>query len=291
MAIAGPYVGERESVDRDELPGVAVAAEGELQGPGGAAVVYLAVRRRSAVEAVDPDSAGADRELPDADLGIGGATGLLRGEALVDLVVRIDHDLRPGGVEIVPQRLHGVVHRRLAVAGRGAEARSVPHGERALGGVGREVGLEPLLLGRASGGGDAAVEHHDVPTSQIVAVVELSRVARGGSEILGVGGGPGAEPLHVADGGTGARLVTTPRGAIAVDEVRRTAAAAQDVVTHREDAAGDVVENGRRGLVILPVAAGNVPGPHQHLSHQAPNRRHHARASRAARADGSVPGA
>src|SRR6266513_17369 len=89
------------------------------------------------------------------------------------------------------------------------------------GGGGREVGLEPFLLRRAGGGGDAAVEHHDVPIPQVVAVVELSGVARGGPEILPVRGRPGAEPLHVADGGTGGCLVTTTRGVIAVDEVRR----------------------------------------------------------------------
>ena len=288
MAIAGPCVGERESGNRDELPGVAVAAERELQDPRGAAVAHFAVRRRAAIEAVDADSARADGELPDADLEISAAIRPLRGEALVDFVVRVDHDLRPGGVEIIPQRPHGVVHRRQAVAGRGAEEGGVPHRERALRRVVQEVVLEPLLLGRALKGGDAAVEHHDVPIAQVVAVVELARIAGGGPEILPVRGGPGAEPFHVPDGGSGAVLVLSPGGAIAVVEVRRVATPTQDVVTDGEDGAGDGVEERRRGLVVLPIAARNVPGADEHLSHHGPHRRQHARPDRATGADRSV---
>src|SRR5207247_11197983 len=126
------------------------------------------------------------------------------------------------------------------VCGRGVEARRVPHRERALGGgVGREVGLEPVLLTRVDQRGDVAVEHHDVPIPQVVAVVELARIAGGGPEVLPVRGGPGAEPLHVPDGGSGAVLVLSPGGAIAVVEVWRVATPTHDVVTDDEDGAGD----------------------------------------------------
>src|SRR6266480_3946450 len=120
-------------------------------------------------------------------------------------------------------------------------------------------------VGRAGRRGDVAVEHHDVPAAHVIAVVELPRVARGGAEIPYVGRRPRAETFHVADGGPGAGLVATPRGVIAVDEVRRAGAPALNVVADGEDGAGDAVEQGRGGLVVLPVAAGNVPGSHEHL--------------------------
>src|SRR2546422_413227 len=105
MARSATAVGEAQPGNRDELPTVAVGGKREFQDTRRAAVVHLAVRRRAAAEVVDPDAAGTDGELPDAQLGIGRAARSLRSEALVDLVVRVDHDLRPGGVEIVPQRL------------------------------------------------------------------------------------------------------------------------------------------------------------------------------------------
>src|SRR5437016_11162091 len=100
MARSATAVGEAQARNRDELPGVAVGGKREFQDTRRAAVVHLAVRRRAAGEAVDADAAGTDRELPDAQLGIGGAARRLWGETLVNLVVRVDHDLRPGGVQI-----------------------------------------------------------------------------------------------------------------------------------------------------------------------------------------------
>ena len=173
VARAASRVAEVVAGDGDELPGVAGGAEGEFQYARGAAVVHLAVRQGTTVEGIAPHPARGDGELPDAQLGIRRAIGALRGEALVHFVVRIKHDRRAGGVEIVPQRFHGGIDDGEPVARRGAEARQMPNGDRAVGRVGREVGLEPLLLGRADGHGKVAVEHHDVPVRQIVAVVEL----------------------------------------------------------------------------------------------------------------------
>ena len=109
MTTLAARVGEAEARDRDELPRVAVVGERELQHAGRAAVAHLAVGEPAAVEDVH---AGADDEFSDAELGIGRPVSALRGEALVVLIVRVEHDFRSGAVQIVPQRLHRVVDGR-----------------------------------------------------------------------------------------------------------------------------------------------------------------------------------
>ena len=283
MTRARPGVRKREGGNRDELPRVAVVAEGELQHARRAAVVHLAVGLRDAVEAVDPDPTGANRELPDAQLRIRCAVRLLRREPLVHFVVRVEHDLRPGGVQIVPQRLHRGIDRRESVARGRAEAWDVPHGERALGGVGGQVRLEPQFLRRAGRRGDVAVQHDDVPGAQVVAVVELSRVARRRPEILPIARRTRTEPLHVPGRRPRARLVPAPRGVITVDKIWGAAARAQYVIAEREHGAGDRVENRGRGFVIGAVAPRDVPGAHQDLA-----RYHHGGAdARRTRAGGA----
>src|SRR3989454_11281411 len=94
----------------------------------------------------------------------------LRGEPLVVVVVPDDDQLRPGVVQVLPQRRHLGVSPLVA----GAEERVVPVGDRApLGALG-EIGLEPYLLRRAHVHRDVAVQRDDVPGAQIVAVVALA---------------------------------------------------------------------------------------------------------------------
>ena len=81
-------------------------------------------------------------EFPDAERRVRRAVRSLGREPLVVLEVRIDHDLRAGCVEVVPQRLDGGVSAAARV-----KARAVPVGQGAAPGTGREIGTEPLLLG------------------------------------------------------------------------------------------------------------------------------------------------
>src|SRR2546425_1423827 len=102
----------------------AVRAERELQDAVGRAVLDLAVRcgRTEGVVRLAPRSR---HELANAVRWVGRAVGCLEREALIVLVVRIDHDLRTGGVQVVPQRLH----RRVALSGAPREEARVMRSE------------------------------------------------------------------------------------------------------------------------------------------------------------------
>src|SRR6266700_567348 len=103
---------------------------------------------------------------------------------------------------------------------RGAEARHMPVGERAALGARGQIGLEPQLLGRAGGRGDAGVQDHDVPGAEIVAVVALAALAGSAAEVVEVGGGARDPVFQVVVGGMRARFVAAPRGVVAVGEIR-----------------------------------------------------------------------
>src|SRR5204862_5563889 len=122
----GSGIGECRTGDGDELPRVARGVEYELQDAVGRAVAHLAVRARVA-RILQIQAAGADDELADAD-GIGDGGRRLRGEPLVDRVVRVHDDIGVVRVERVPQRLDG---RQVIGAGR-ADPGAMPVGERAL---------------------------------------------------------------------------------------------------------------------------------------------------------------
>ena len=116
----------------------------ELEHAVAGVVAHLAVGLR-ARERVQPGAAGAGDELADSAGGISLAGWVLRREPLVLVVVPVDHEVGAGGVEVAPERAD---RRVVRVHGPGREARLVPVGERALAGVGGQVGLQPLLLGR-----------------------------------------------------------------------------------------------------------------------------------------------
>src|SRR5207247_8288081 len=124
-----------------------------------------------------------------------------------------------------------------------------------------EVSPEPLLLGRARAHGDVAVERHDVPRAEIVAVVSLGGIARRGAEVAEVvGGGRARVILVVAERGGGADLVPAPARVVAVLVVRERAARV-DIVAEGEHGARSRVEDGGRGLIAAGAARGDGPGP------------------------------
>src|SRR5439155_13610948 len=124
-SMATPRAAVRErAAHRDELPGVSGRAERELEHAVDRGVPYLAVglHRRDRTR---PDPPRAHGELPDAELRIEHPARGLRREALVHLVVRVEHELGPGRVQIVPERLDRIVHGRPCRA----EAGVMPDGE------------------------------------------------------------------------------------------------------------------------------------------------------------------
>src|ERR1041384_2783319 len=124
--------------------------------------------------------------------------------------------------------------------------------------VRRQVASQPLLLRRPRRHVDARIEHHHVPRSHVIAVVALPRIAGGGAEVLPVTRGAGREVLVTPHGRPGARLMPAPRRSVAAVEVGGGGAGAEYVVAEGEDGAGDRVEQGGSGFVVLCIAARDV---------------------------------
>src|SRR3954452_6192824 len=97
-----PGVGER-AVAGDELPVVGARMQRELQHAVRGAVVNLAVRLDRA-EAVQAGPAGSYHELPDALGRVRTALRVLPREALVLVVVAVEHHRRVGRIERIPER-------------------------------------------------------------------------------------------------------------------------------------------------------------------------------------------
>src|SRR3989449_1558800 len=117
------------------------------------------------------------------------------------------------------------------------------------------------LFRSARGGGDkgvAAVQHDDVPGSEVVAVVAQPRGARGRSEIVEVAdGGRARVVLVVAERRAGAGLVAAPAGIVAARVIRRCPVEAGGGAPPGHRARGRVQES-RRGFVTRTVTARDV---------------------------------
>src|SRR5438105_1930008 len=142
----------------------------------------------------------------------------------------------------------------------------MPVGQGAMRRVRGEIGPKPLHLRRRGGGRDqrraAAVQHHDVPGTGVVAVVALLGVARSGAEIAEIAGRVGRLVLHVAGGWLRAPAMPSPRRAVA-GGVLGGRAIVPGVVARREDGSGNRVEQvGREGGSDL-AALRDVTGPDQ----------------------------
>ncbi len=198
--------------------------------------------------------------------GSGNAVGRLRGEALVVAVVGVEHQLGSGQIEVVPERLEG-----------GGDARRtarvpwrVPDGDRARPPRGREVGLEPLLLGRARGGGELAVQHDHVPRrADVVAVVALRRVAGDGAVVAEVAGRARRVVVSFAGRRVCPPLVPPPRRAVAVAVVGGGAVWVCVVAQGEYGRVGGrgrhPVDHRRRLLVVGAPANANVTRPDEDL--------------------------
>src|SRR5207247_3018114 len=169
---AAAHVAERLPPHGHELPGVAVGIQGELQHPEGKRQ-DLAVGRDDGVGSREALASGADVELLDAVRRVYQAGRVHRGEALVVVLLCVQHHVRPGGVQPVPDGLDRARRREPGRVG-GTEPGDVPERERALLAVRGEVALEPLVL-RGAGVewyvGTVGVEDDDVPSAHVEAVV------------------------------------------------------------------------------------------------------------------------
>ena len=188
-------------------------------------------------------------ELANSVRWVGRAVGCLQREAFIVLVVRIDHDLRTGGVQVVPQRFH----RRVALSGAPREeARVMPVGNRAARRARGEIAAEPLLLRRACGGRDAAVQHHDVPVAQVVAVVALAGCPGRRAEIVEIRLRAALLVLDLARRRAGARLVAAPGGVVALVEPILGAVVVREVAGGEDRARDPIEQRGGRRVVAVP---------------------------------------
>src|SRR5215204_6444341 len=223
---ATPGIGKALAGFGDELPVVAGGMQAQLQDAEGLIVAHLGRRRQGLRKRSEVGAAGADHELADASPRVSGAGGIERGVALVVMRVPGKNDLRPRLIQRLPQRLHlrGVA---ATTANVEAEARMVPIGQRTGSGMGGQVGAQPLPLGRTcptpAGLAAVAVEHHDVPAPQVIAIVAPAGAAAVGvqrrgrrPEVAKVAGGSRGQVIVVAHGGTGAALVPAPARIVAL---------------------------------------------------------------------------
>ena len=168
-------------------------------------------------------------------------------------------------VQQAPDRLHmGIV----PVFPR-TEHGMVPVGHRALGAADREVGLKPLVLRRSGAGRHVAIERHDVPGPDIVAVVPKTRETCDRAEVGIVGEGRRRVVLVIARRGARARLVASPRQIVAVTVLLRGAVFVR-VVAGREDHSVDRIQQSHRLLRPRVATRCDVAGADQHPADRAP---------------------
>ncbi len=226
-------------------------------------MLHLGVGLRRA-ERVVLRAAGAEHELAQPLLLVHLARRGLRREALVGVVVPAVHELGAVLVQDVPEGGHpGLV----AVQRSGAPARVVHVGADAIPGVLVQILLEPLvLLGAGAAAADlvaVAVQDHDVPGAQVVAVPPLQAGPGPAPEVVEVAGGVRHAVLVVAHGRPAAGVVAPPGRVVAAVELRSGAVVLLGVA-HDADHAGGGVEEPGRGLVARGPAGGDVPEAEQH---------------------------
>src|SRR5260370_971714 len=215
VARAAAGIGEALPCFGNELPVISVGLERELQDAEGGGIAQFAIGLWRGERAVIL-AAGAHDEFADAARGIGRAIGRLRGEALVIVIMAGDHDIGVGFVERLEERLNGEV---VAVGAAGTEERLVPISKCTGGGVRGEIGAQPFLLRRTGfAAADVlafAVQHDDVPCSEVVAVVAGLWVAGSGAKIIEVRRGAGGTKFMVARRRTRAGFRAAPSLALA----------------------------------------------------------------------------
>src|SRR5690348_1511925 len=192
------------------MPAVAVRMQGHDQHARCCGVADDTVRP-DRPEPVMTLAAGPHDELADARR-VSAPGGILRGEALVVVVVPVEHDIGVGGEQIPPERVINWVVAVLA----GAESRLMPVREDARRGMLAQVGREPPLFrgaGRTAADEVAfGVQRDEVPPPQVIAVVTPAWVAGGGPEVAVVAAGIAAQVLVITGNRMADRIETPPAG-------------------------------------------------------------------------------
>src|SRR5215207_5038972 len=222
MALGNAGVSEAFTLHGDKLPLVALRAQGELEDTVDAVGAHLAVGDRGRDRGLASAASGAHYELADALLGVCPPLRVLRGEALVVVLVAGEDHVGVRLIERLPQLLHPPGSGAMFLPGAEAWMVHISEGAPRLV-VGSEVLLEPPRLGGTRATADllaVAVEGYHVPGPELVGVVSSLGVACGLTEVLKVASGPFGVVLVVAGDGLGAPLEPSPRRLVAFLEVR-----------------------------------------------------------------------
>ncbi len=270
VAVDRPSVGEGLARDGQEPPVRAGLVQRQPEHPVGVVVAHQAV----GAGAADPTellAPGADDDLGEAVDRVRRAGRVLGGEPLVVVVVAVEHQLRTGVVEVLPElRGLGVV----AVRPR-AEPGVVPHRQRAPGPAGLEVPGQPADLGRprpaAADEAAVAVQQHHVPGPDVQAAVGAARAAGSPAEEREVRRGGAALVLVVAGDRERPLPEAPPRRGVALLEVAPRPGRV-GLVAQGEHGARHPGQQGGGPLVGVVSAVRDVPGADQHLRLRAGHR-------------------
>ena len=194
-------------------------------------------------ERVETAPARADDEAPYSARPVEPAALVHRGIPLVVVVVAGQHKVRPRVVEGVPERGSA----RIVAVCTSGPPRSVPQRQDASRVRARQVGAKPPHLCAAGACIALGVERHNVPPSEVEAVVAAPGRPRSTAEIAEV-------PRRVAvvfvvpGRGPDARLVTSPRGPEAGPELLERSAVVRRISECEHHSSVGVEQ--RRGLLI-----------------------------------------
>src|SRR3954468_10311998 len=175
-------VGERITVRRVVAPLIVAPVQRQLEDPERRVMEDDAVGVGE-VAVVERLAAGSDDEAADSAGAVKGAIGVLRLQALVEVLVPGEHEVRAGVVERLPEgdRLLGPAP---FLARERAEQRVVPEGQGARPAVAGEIRGEPLLLRRPEAAASryvvaVGVQRDDVPRADLEAVVAAPHAIAG----------------------------------------------------------------------------------------------------------------
>jgi hypothetical protein len=138
----------------------------------------------------------------------------------------------------------------------GTEERLVPIGQGASDRVSGEIGAKPFFLGRTRFAAAYvfafAVEHDDVPRTELVAVVAKLRISHGSTEVIKIRGRAGGVKFMIAGRGTRTRFYAAP-GLVVAFEIFLAAIGISEV-PRSEDRTGSFLEQLGGGF-----CAGEIP--------------------------------
>src|SRR5712692_7298190 len=139
-------------------------------------------------------ASSAHDELSNAEIGIGVAVRRLWSEALVFVVMARDDNF---GAALIERPPHGKRVAGAAMVCSRAKPGVMPVRQRADLGRGGEVRPEPLLLRRARGHGEIAVQCDDVPGTEVVTVPPRGRITSRRPKVIEVIRGPERDVVEI----------------------------------------------------------------------------------------------